>query len=255
MMARYQMILAYDGTGFSGFQRQAKNIPGSTIQGEIEQALQAIGWTGKSILAAGRTDAGVHAEGQVVAFDFEWRHSDKQLLAAINANLPPEIAAQQISQARSDFHPRYDAFWRHYRYNIFCLPIRNPVRERYAWRVWPAVDRDLMNLASSRLIGEYDFGAFGTAPHPGGLTIRKVVQANWKLSLDGMAFEIIANAFLYRMVRRIVSLMVYIGQGELEIQMVDFYLQRGAPLYIKKVAPAQGLSLVEVGYVKPVVSI
>ena len=95
-MARYQMILAYDGTEYSGFQRQARKRQRTTIQAEVERALQGIGWTGRSILAAGRTDAGVHAVGQVVAFDFEWRHSDINLLAAINANLPCDIAARRF---------------------------------------------------------------------------------------------------------------------------------------------------------------
>jgi tRNA pseudouridine38-40 synthase len=248
MMARYKLILAYDGTEFSGFQRQARKIQDRTVQGEIERALQAIGWSGKTILAAGRTDAGVHAAGQVVAFDFEWRHSDLDLLAALNANLPFDIAVQQLLPVRPDFHPRYDAIWRRYRYRIFCQPMRNPLRERYAWRVWPAVDVCLQNEAASHLIGEYDFGAFGSAPRPGGSTFRIVTSANWMSELDTCTFEIVGNAFLYRMVRRIVSLLVNIGQGKVELQKVDFYLQSGTDKYVKDVAPAHGLTLVEAGY-------
>jgi tRNA pseudouridine38-40 synthase len=247
-MARYQMILAYDGTEYSGFQRQARKSKGRTIQAEVERALQAIGWIGKSILAAGRTDAGVHAVGQVVAFDLEWVHSDINLLAAINANLPCNIAAQKILQAKGDFHPRYDAIWRRYRYSLFYSPVRNPTRERYAWRIWPAVDLDQLELAASRLVGERDFRAFGTAPHPGGPTTRNVMDAHWESGHEGCDFEITANAFLFRMVRRIVSLLVNIGQGLMEVQMVDFYLQSESAKYVKSLAPAHGLSLVEVGY-------
>ena len=156
--------------------------------------------------------------------------------------LPPEDFAGE------GIHPRYHAIWRRYCYSLFCSPVRNPTRERYAWRIWPAVDLDRLELAASRLIGENDFGAFGTAPHPGGPTVRNVMDAHCEPRHEVCVFEITANAFLFRMVRRIVSLLVNIGQGLMEVQMVDFYLQSGSAKYIKSIAPANGLSLVEVGY-------
>ena len=111
-MARYQIILAYDGTGFSGFQRQAQGKKSRTVQAAVETASRQIGWQGSSIQAAGRTDAGVHAAGQVIAFDLNWTHGEQALLAALNANLPPDVAAQAAYECRADFHPRYAALTR-----------------------------------------------------------------------------------------------------------------------------------------------
>jgi tRNA pseudouridine38-40 synthase len=134
-MARYKLILAYDGTEFFGSQRQSDE---RTVQSVLEAALRKLDWQGTSILLAGRTDRGVHASGQVAAFDLDWNHPPETLLRALNANLPPDVAARRISFAASAFHPRFDAVSRTYRYEIFCDPVRNPLRERYAWRVDPA---------------------------------------------------------------------------------------------------------------------
>ena len=147
-MARYQVILAYDGTEFVGFQRQAQGKKSRTVQAAIETALRQIGWQGRAILAAGRTDTGVHAAGQVVAFDLDWSHGEQALLAALNANLPPDVAAQAAFERRADFHPRYDALSRSYRYSIFCRPLRDPLRERYAWRVWPAPELERLQASA-----------------------------------------------------------------------------------------------------------
>lgn len=117
MIERYQVILAYDGTGFKGFQKQART---RTVQLVVEEALRKIGWQGKSVLGAGRTDTGVHALGQVVAFDLDWSHGTQDLLNALNANLPPDVSARDVRVVAPDFHPRFDASSRSYRYNLFC---------------------------------------------------------------------------------------------------------------------------------------
>ena len=120
-MARYKLILAYDGTSFQGSQRQVNR---RTVQGELEKALRKLGWAGKSVILAGRTDTGVHATGQVAAFDMEWTHSDEQLLKALNATLPADLAIKNLCEAKANFHPRFDATAREYRYRLFCEPIR-----------------------------------------------------------------------------------------------------------------------------------
>jgi tRNA pseudouridine38-40 synthase len=253
-MERYQVILAYDGTEFSGFQRQAsgKNTDAlyrrRTVQGTLESALQKIGWQGRSILIAGRTDAGVHASGQVAAFDLDWVHSEADLQAALNANLPLDMAVQAVRQVQADFHPRYDALSRCYRYQIFCQPVRDPLRERYAWRVWPAVSLDRLQQAATYLVGTHDFAAFGTPPRAGGVTIRQVFQAGWQQQQDSLVFEIRANAFLYRMARRLVGFQVKIGQGLKEPEAVKQHLEDRLLTMVKEVAPACGLTLVEVVY-------
>jgi tRNA pseudouridine38-40 synthase len=248
-MAHYQAVLAYDGTDYLGYQRQANDIEEpSTIQGVVERALRQIGWGGQSILAAGRTDTGVHASGQVIAFDIAWRHTLEALMSALNANLPQDIVVRSIKQADAGFHPRYDAQARRYCYRIFCQPVRDPLKERFAWRVWPDVSIECLREAAAHLLGEHDFCAFGSSPRVGGSTIRKVFKADWLDEKADLVFEIAANAFLYHMVRRLVSFQVKIGQGKLNINQVLENLDNRSRLMVQGLAPPQGLTLVEVIY-------
>lgn len=249
-MARYQVILAYDGTAFAGFQRQAK---ARTVQGEVESALRHLGWQGKSILSAGRTDTGVHASGQVIAFDLDWEHPLQALCKAINANLPLDISAQAAKLVEPDFHPRFYAQARRYVYQIFCQEERQPLLERSNWRVWPVVELKTMQSAAAILTGDHDFTAFGKALRAGGSTVRTVMKASWEeFSLQpdqtGLRFEITANAFLYHMVRRLVFIQVLLGQGRIEMQEWQGGLDYGQP-QTPGLAPAQGLVLAEVMYV------
>ena len=244
-MAHYKVILAYDGTDFQGFQRQVK---GRTVQASVEAALRSIGWQNSTILGAGRTDTGVHASGQVIAFEFGWNHSTVELKDALNANLPDDIAAQSVELTGNDFHPRFSATARRYRYRLFCDNVRQPLRERYAWRVWPAVSMELLLEAAAYLIGRHDFSAFGSAPQPGGSTIREVVTSTWQGAKQDLVFEILGNAFLYHMVRRLVSFQVEIGQGKRNPDEIKSYLDGKQRELVQGLAPAQGLILSEVVY-------
>jgi len=253
-MERYQIIIAYDGTEFLGSQRQASVAPGRneavrTVQGELEKALQKIGWRGKSILLAGRTDTGTHATGQVASFDIDWFHEPDELMSALNANLPSDMVVGMVRVVPGDFHPRYDATSRTYRYRLFCQQIRDPLRERYAWRVWPPVT-DLSALADIWL-GTHDFAAFGTPPRSNGSTIRTVMDASWHMEGDEWIFDIRADAFLYRMVRRLVFVQVAVGQGKVTVETIIQNLNRqaGNPEKLPSgLAPACGLTLTEVCY-------
>ena len=247
-MARYQIVIAYDGTEFHGFQRQESRAQGQTVQGVLEAALRQLGWQGKTILAAGRTDAGVHASGQVIACDLEWRHTPQALQDALNANLPLSVAVCSVRVSRPDFHPRYDALARRYRYRIFCQAGRDPLRERYAWRVWPEVQECRLLEAASYLSGTHDFAAFGTPPRAGDSTIRIVYQAGWQQNNGEWTFEILANAFLYHMVRRLVACQVQIGTGKLEPAFLVNLLSGSSNEPVLGLAPAHGLALVEVLY-------
>lgn len=244
-MERYKIILGYDGTAFGGMQRQNN---ARTIQGDFEIALRKIGWSGQSVLAAGRTDAGVHAAGQVLAFDMAWGHSTQDLCNALNANLPQEIGVQEVRMVQPDFHPRFDAISRTYRYQIICRPFRNPLRERYAWRLWPEPELALLQACADQLVGEYDFSAFGTPPQEGGTTVRRVFQANWNRHADELVFEVTANAFLYHMVRRMVHLQVEIGLRKQTLDDLRNALGNPAENLIQGLAPACGLLLLRVDY-------
>ncbi|MBN2149755.1 MAG: tRNA pseudouridine(38-40) synthase TruA [Anaerolineales bacterium] len=250
-MVHYQVILAYDGTQFQGFQRQAN---ARTVQGAIEDALRQLNWRGSSILAAGRTDTGVHATGQVIAFDLEWAHSPQNLQDALNACLPFDVAALEVSASHPGFHPRRDASVRCYRYSLYCQPVRNPLLARYAWQVWPTVELSLLHQAACILPGKHNFAAFGTPPLAGGSTFRTVLKAEWRQEMGLLVFEIAAHAFLYHMVRRLVFMQVMIGQGKLTLQdlqqALDHPMQNPAlqsPL-VHGLAPAHGLVLTQVEY-------
>lgn len=244
-MARYQIILAYDGAQLLGSQRQANR---RTAQSELENALRRIGWQGRSVLMAGRTDTGVHASGQVAAFDLEWTHPLDELAKALNSHLPADVAVHAVKIVRDDFHPRFDALARRYRYRLYCQPARDPLRERYAWRLWPAPQTESLQAAAQLLIGKHDFAAFGTPPRPGSSTIRTVMKAEWQQQGDEWTFEVQADAFLYRMVRRMVYLQAAVGQGKLPAQAIADLLEGRPRVVPAGLAPAHGLTLVEVLY-------
>lgn len=245
-MARYQVILAYDGSGFAGSQRQANS---RTVQGELEKALHNIGWSGKSVFMAGRTDAGVHASGQVAAFDFgEWAHSAETLLKALNAELPPDLVVKRLQPAAADFHPRFDAVSRTYRYRLFSDRIRDPLRERFAWRVATPLDGDALKNNAELFLGTHDFAAFGSPTSEKGTTVRTVTNSEWRRKPDGeWQFEVRADAFLYRMVRRLVFVQVALAQGKCSVKDVRSALSKQAKLPAG-LAPAHGLTLVQVRY-------
>lgn len=243
-MELYQLKIAYDGTNFLGFQKQRK---GRTVQAEIEKALRNLDWKGKGILAAGRTDAGVHASGQVIAFQMSWEHPTCELQKALNSNLPNDVAAIGIQIAPDGFHPRFSALSRKYVYRIYCQEQRNPLKDRYAWRVWPIVQISHLKAAAKLLLGEHDFVTFGTPPKDEAGTIRRITTAEWLNDKSEFRFEVKANAFLYHMVRRMVFLQVRIGQGLMKLKELHHAVE-GDRKVKQGIAPACGLELAEVEY-------
>jgi len=250
-MARYKLTLAYDGSEFYGSQRQAKN---RTVQGELEDALAKLGYSEPATLMSGRTDTGVHAIAQVVTVDLGWSHTDDKLVRALNSLLPADISVRSVQVEDEKFHPRFDAKSREYQYKLFCQPLRDPIRERFAWRVWPAVTGDILADAAGQFIGTHDFSAFGSPTTPKGATVRNIMKAEWtRLSSDEYHFFVQANAFLYRMVRRMVFVQVAIAQGRFPAETISLSLEKqvaagkrsGLP---SGLAPACGLTLIQVEY-------
>jgi tRNA pseudouridine38-40 synthase len=246
-VARYQATIEYDGTDFLGFQRQTQ---GRTVQAELEAALGRVGWEGRAVLGAGRTDTGVHASGQVIAFDLDWGHGDDALLRALNANLPPDVAVKALAVCAPDFHPRFRARGRRYRYSIFNAPVRSPLAARYAWHVWPpALNVEVMQTATRALLGRHDFAAFGTDPEGGDSTMRTVSRVEWSHTPEGwLSFEIQADAFLYRMVRSLVGALKKVGTGDLTVAEFEAILNSRDRSQCPPLAPPQGLCLMEVLY-------
>jgi len=242
-LRNYRLTVAFDGTDFAGWQCQAGR---RTVQATLEASLESVSQCRTHVVAAGRTDAGVHAAGLTVSFRSPWRHSSHDLERALNAVLPRDVAVRDVEEVSEAFHARYSAIRREYRYRVYESPVRVPYLDRYAWRVAVPLDLDRMREASALLVGEADFRSFGQAP-TGRTTVRTVYSAAWKRSeLDGFGawgweFEIAANGFLRGMVRRIVGTLVQVGVGTISPDGMRDILLSCDPARAAAPAPAHGL--------------
>jgi len=245
---RYRATLAYDGSAYNGYQVQAGTLP--TIQGELERALQTVLGQQVTIWAAGRTDSGVHATGQVIAFDAEWQHEAHVLLRAINANLPDDIALQDIAPAPG-FHPRFDAQSRRYCYQVLQTPLRRPLWQRRAWQIERPLNEAAMQSAAELLLGTHDFATFGSPPK-GDNTVRTVFSTGWTLEVlpEGRLcrYRIEATAFLQHMVRHIVGMLVDVGLDLRTVEQFEAAFRSADRSQAARLAPPQGLFLVAVAY-------
>jgi len=234
---RFRATVEYDGTEFAGFQLQKG---ARTVQGELEAALSRLsGGDRQPVVGAGRTDAGVHATGQVIAFTYPGSLSETALIDALNGTLPPDLAVRDVRRATDGFHPRYAARYREYRYSIWNGP-RSPLRERTALWVRQDLDVAAMARAASALEGRHDFSAFGgTDPQP----IRTVHRLRVRRDGSLVTIDVRADAFLRGMVRRIVATLVAVGKGQLDPSAVPGLLTAGRPALRGAAAPARGLCL------------
>jgi len=237
-------IVEYDGTEYLGFQIQRS---GRTIQGEIERALAAVTQHKTRIVGAGRTDAGVHARGQVIHFTAMWGHSLSDLQRALNAVLAPDIAIVELRAAPPGFHARYSARSREYVYTIYNGAVRSPLASRYAYQYARPLDAQAMDRACGHLIGTHDFLPFGWPPR-GENTVRTVYRASCRRTGDFVHVEIEADAFLHKMVRRTVGNLLLVGIGELSTEDFAGLLSLKHRRTPAVEVPACGLCLVRVNY-------
>jgi tRNA pseudouridine38-40 synthase len=256
-LLRFRATVAYQGGAFAGFQRlKSKGAPdGHTVQGALEKALSGLNdGHPVPVIGAGRTDAGVHATGQVIAFDLAWRHPPEALANAINARLSKQVVVRQTQLAPADFHPRYAAKSRAYTYQVYHHPPHHPLLDGLAWGVPMPLNVAAMNAAAASLVGQHDFATFGNPPRgEKGTTIRQIFVAEWQetagfLGARMWLFHVRANAFLYRMVRTLTGALVQVGLGRMaERHIADLLAakDRGA---VGVLAPAHGLTLVDVEY-------
>ena len=241
---RYRATVEYDGTDFLGYQIQAE---GRTVQGELEKSLCQVTGSNVRIDGAGRTDAGAHAIGQVIAFNVGWKHSVVDLHRALNATLPRDIGVTELTITENDFHPRFSALSRSYRYTVINRPWPSVLQRRYSHHIRELLDIAAMRQASQCLIGSHDFASFGKPPQ-GEVTIRNVTQAEWSATGEQLWFDITANAFLYRMVRTIVGTLLQVGIGRIAVDDVEEILTARDLTRSAAPAPACGLCLVHVAY-------
>jgi tRNA pseudouridine38-40 synthase len=234
---RFRATVEYDGTEFAGFQLQSK---ARTVQGELEAALARLsGGSRQPVMGAGRTDAGVHATGQVIAFTYPGSLSVEALTDALNGTLPPDVAIRDLRRAPAGFNPRYAARYREYRYSIWNGP-RSPLRERTALWVRGELDDAAMTRAATAFEGRHDFSAFGGAdPQPVRTVFRLRVRRNGSM----VTIDVRADAFLRGMVRRLVAVLLAVGKGQLDPSAMPGLLVAGRPALGGAAAPAPGLCL------------
>jgi len=240
--------LSYDGTNFSGFQLQTDNIP--TIQGVLEAALRRLYKQPLRVFAAGRTDAGVHARGQVVTYRAPFFIPVEKLPLAINSLLPPEIVVWGAEEVSPKFHPRYSASRKYYSYTIDRAPFPQVMERRYAWHYPYFLDVEAISKGGAWLTGRHDFSAFCAQ----GSKVSSTVRTIYRISVDNMAdqqllrFTFEGDGFLYKMVRLMVGSLIRVGRGRLQPEDLGEALAGRQPRAAGPAAPPQGLCLEKVEY-------
>ncbi|REJ97771.1 MAG: tRNA pseudouridine(38-40) synthase TruA [Planctomycetota bacterium] len=261
-----RLRLAYDGSGYFGWQVQ----PGTrTVQEVLEKAIRSL--TGEDVRAmcAGRTDAGVHALGQVVSFPTSSTIPARKFAAALQPRLPGDVVVLESAEAAGDFHATYSAVSKRYRYVIRCAEVDDPFFARFAWRVGVSLDFAQMQSASQALLGTHDFRCFESQWPNKATSVRTVLEARWTrcdrwpawsaepLDVDGpnetangefLCFEIEADGFLYNMVRAIVGTLYDIGRGRWPADRMQTIIASQDRAHAGETAPARGLYLVRVNY-------
>ena len=245
---RLALTIEYEGTRYHGFQSQAC---APTVQGELERAIRQLTGEPARVQAAGRTDAGVHALAQVIAFDTAAAHTPRVFVRALNHHLPPDIAVKSAHVAPAGFDPRRHARRRAYRYRIHNAPARSPLTSRFACHIPQPLNIPQMQAAAALLIGAHDFTRFAPPLPPGKSPIREVFSAAITQAGPEIIFDVAANAFLRRQVRRMAGALADIGLGKLTIPDIQTLLanQAGADrIKPTRSLPPQGLCLISVQY-------
>jgi tRNA pseudouridine38-40 synthase len=240
-----KLTLCYDGSRFVGWQRQAD---GESIQGLLEDALAKLEGAPVIAIGAGRTDAGVHALGQVASARVTVAHDAATLLRALNAHLPPDIRVTAVEDAAPGFHARFGARAKAYRYQIANVPVASPFTRAYAWHVPEPLDRDAMHAAAARLVGTHDFAAFQSTGSEVSTKVRTLTRSEWIEDGPLLVYRVEGDGFLRHMVRAIVGTLVEVGRGWRPAAQVDDLVAGGSRAQAGATAPAHGLWLVRVEY-------
>ncbi|MBU4317825.1 MAG: tRNA pseudouridine(38-40) synthase TruA [Proteobacteria bacterium] len=245
MDRNFKLTIEYDGTDYHGWQRQAFD---NTLQAEIEKALAIINRGPTLLLGAGRTDAGVHAFGQVAHFHCDTRLSPLDFQNALNGLLPKDIVIKECSEACEGFHSRFDAKGKIYQYRIYNTPIPSALFRQYSWHIRKKLDTGAMEKAAEHLLGIHDFAAFQGQGSEVKNTVRHILRAEFTFKKDLVFFEIQGNGFLRYMVRNIVGTLVEIGLGKKNPGDFHEILKSKDRTRAGATAPALGLFLMKVLY-------
>lgn len=254
-MARtLKLTISYDGTRYVGWQRQAE---GASIQGLVEQALARFEGAPVTVHGAGRTDAGVHAIGQVASAVVSCVHDTASLQRGLNAMLPPDVRVTAVEDAHAEFHARFSARSKTYRYAIRNAPMAGAFEWPYVWHVAEPLDLTAMRQEAAALVGTHDFEAFGSAGSGNATTVRTIMSSDIRTASDAgttgeapglLLYEVSGTGFLRHMVRAIVGTLVEVGRGQRGAGTIDALLRGGRRADAGATAPPQGLFLVRVEY-------
>jgi tRNA pseudouridine38-40 synthase len=244
-LRRVRLTLAYDGTDFAGSQRQAS---GRTVQGELERAAGELHGEPVSVLLAGRTDSGTHALGMVAAYTVRTRLGPQVLARALNARLGPDMRVLGCEWAAPEFHPRFDARSKLYRYRLWVAEHSHPLVRRTAWHVRGPLDASAMREALGALVGERDFGAFRSSGSEVRTSVRRLLRARLGRRGRLWTFELEGSGFLRHQVRAMVGTLLEVGRGRLQLEGFRAIVEAARREAAGPTAPAHGLVLVRVLY-------
>jgi len=240
-----KVALEYDGSDFQGWQQQAR---GRTVEAELKRALREVTGAEHKVYAAGRTDAGAHAEGQVVSFETDGRIAPGRLMAALNARLPEDVAVLSAEAVPDGFHARYSARWRRYRYRYLDRPARPALDRGRCWHVRGRLDVAAMATAAEPLRGRHDWTSFCSASEPPDARVREMRAVKVTRRGDYVEVELVAQGFLRGLARGIAGALAEVGRGRRPPEWVAEVLRARDRRLGPRTAPAGGLTLVDVIY-------
>ncbi len=244
-MIKVKLTVAYDGTDYVGWQYQPNGI---SVQQCLEQALAKLTGQVHAVYSSGRTDAGVHALGMICHFQTERQLPLKAWREGLNSHLPQDIAVREAEFVDPEFHARFSAVGKHYRYTILRDTIRQPLERRTSWQVKAELDMDLMRQAAAALVGRHDFAAFRTTGCAAETTIREIFTVEMSEQGTLLFIDVHGGGFLKNMVRMIVGTLVEVGRGKRHPAVVSEMLLNSASCLPALTAPAHGLCLISVSY-------
>ena len=244
-MKRILLTISYDGTNYSGWQKQKNAV---TVQGEFDKACSTLFKTDIESIGASRTDAGVHALGQRAVIDVDTSIPAEKIPLALNPLLPDDIVVTHAEEVGADFNPRFKALKKTYEYSIYNAPFRNPLYRNYSEYVRYELDLDSMRMACEAFVGEHDFRAFCASGNSSKTTVRTIYALDVEKDGDFIKIRVTGNGFLYNMVRIIAGTLIYVGEGRIAPDDLPEIIASGDRRKAGKTAGPSGLVLVKIMY-------
>ena len=244
-MKRILLTISYDGTNYSGWQKQKNAV---TVQGEFDKACSTLFKTDVESIGASRTDAGVHALGQRAVIDVDTSIPAEKIPLALNPLLPDDIVVTHAEEVGADFNPRFKALKKTYEYSIYNAPFRNPIYRNYSEYVRCKLDLDSMRTACEAFVGEHDFRAFCASGNSSKTTVRTIYSLDVEKDGDFIKIRVTGNGFLYNMVRIIAGTLIYVGEGRIAPDDLPEIIASGDRRKAGKTVGPSGLVLVKIMY-------